>query len=155
MDEFDQALAGVMKCNGYERQVESLKGTFNGECIDSVATALDIYTIRWLKFTNIGILCMPTMDKNVDGCKIRIDLKLEKFPNAHGQDCSPNDVYIFSSSSLDEYEIVLNTPELEGANLKKLLLPISSTKKGPREKALYMENGFSKFLDFFCCFTIP
>ena len=46
---------------------------------------------------------MPTMDKNVDGCKIRIDLKLEKFPNAHGQDCSPNDVYIFSSSSLDEY----------------------------------------------------
>ena len=150
-DEFDETLASLMKDKDSKKQVADLNGSLDGKSSIISMKPLHFYAINWLRRTNIGILCMHTIDKNVDGCKIRVELNLEKFPNVHAQDHRPNDVYVFSSS-IDEYEIVLPTPGRKGINVKKLFMPISSSKKGPREKALYMENGFSQFLDFFLLF---
>ena len=63
-------------------------------------------------------------------------------------------LFVFNSSIV-EYKIstfAKNNLDKEQLHLKYIFVPIDCKKKGPSEKILYMENGFSVFLNFFLSF---
>ena len=122
------------------------------------------YKLRWIKNTRICILFLKHMeDIDLHGnCIYNINLNVDTLlkKNQSNQKANNNNnnyrvnLFVFNSSIV-EYKIstfAKNNLDKEQLHLKYIFVPIDCKKKGPSEKILYMENGFSIFLNFFLSF---